>query len=163
MPLWAPLDEVPVRPKANVWSRRHGLDRTTNIVYAGTLGRKHDPTAFGDLARRYRGRGDVRVVVVSEGAAVERLAREKTAERLDGLVLLPFQPFADLPDVLGSADVLIGLLDADAAGYCVPSKVLTYLCAGRPQVGAMPEENRAAEVIVESGGGIIVRRATWRR
>src|SRR5512144_2262239 len=46
MPLWAPLDEVPVRPKANAWSVRHGLDRTTNLLYAGTLGRKHDPTAL---------------------------------------------------------------------------------------------------------------------
>ena len=156
MPLWAPLDEVPVPPKANAWSLRHGLDRTINIVYAGTLGRKHDPAGLCALARHYRGQADVRIVVVSEGPGAERLAREKAADRLNNLVLLPFQPFADLPDVLGSADVLIALLDADAGGYCVPSKVLTYLCAGRPQVGAMPAANRAAEVILESGGGIVV-------
>jgi glycosyltransferase involved in cell wall biosynthesis len=156
MPLWAPLDEVPVRPKANDWSIRHRLDETINILYAGTLGRKHDPAGLCALARHYRAREEVRIVVVSEGDAAERVARQTAADALDNLVLLPFQPFADLPDMLGSADVLIGLLDADAGGYCVPSKILTHLCAGRPQVAAMPSGNRAADVIVESGGGLVV-------
>ncbi len=156
MPLWAPLDELPMRPKANPWSRRHGLDETVNIVYAGTLGRKHDPAGLGEMARRYRGRTDVRIVVVSEGLGAERLAADKAAGQLDNLILLPFQPFSNLPDVLGSADILIGLLDDDASDYCVPSKILTHLCAGRPQVVAMPAANRAAEVILESGGGLVV-------
>src|SRR5690606_30365439 len=40
---WAPLDELPRRPRENEWSRRHGLDATTNLVYTGTLGMKHNP------------------------------------------------------------------------------------------------------------------------
>ncbi|MFO1153499.1 MAG: glycosyltransferase family 4 protein [Rhodospirillales bacterium] len=156
MPLWAPLDEVPLRPKANEWSRRHGLDQTTNVLYAGTLGRKHDPSGLSALARHYREREEVRIVVVSEGDGVRRIAGEQAADGLSNIVLLPFQPFDALPDVLATADVFIGLLDDDAGGYCVPSKILTYLCAGRPQVGAMPETNRSAEVIRESGGGLVV-------
>jgi glycosyltransferase involved in cell wall biosynthesis len=161
MPLWAPLADMPVRPKANPWSLRHGLATTRNIVYAGTLGLKHDPGVLLALARHLqageaRAAADVRLVVVSEGIGAEALARARAAEGLDRLVLLPFQPFTALPEVLAAADVLLALLDAEAGVYCVPSKVLTNLCAGRPQVVSMPPENRSAEVIVESGGGVLV-------
>lgn len=156
IPLWAPLDDMPPLPKSNPWSIDHGLAATTNVLYAGTLGLKHDPQALVALARHLADRPAVRLVVVSEGLGADVLARHKAAEGLDGLVLLPFQPFARLPEVLATADVLLALLDAEAGVYCVPSKVLTNFCAGRPQVAAIPAENRAAEVVRESGGGLLV-------
>jgi glycosyltransferase involved in cell wall biosynthesis len=156
MPLWAPLEDMPLRPKVNPWSMQQGLTTTTNILYAGTLGRKHDPQVLVALARHIRDRPDVRLIIVSEGLGAEVLERAKAADGLDTLVLLPFQPFNRLPEVLATADVLLALLDAEAGVYCVPSKVLTNLCAGRPQVAAIPAENRAAQVIGESGGGLLV-------
>ena len=48
--------------------------------------------------------------------------------------------------------------DHDLSGvFAVPSKVLTYLCAGRPIVLACPEENLAARIIDSSGAGVVVR------
>ena len=55
-------------------------------------------------------------------------------------MLLPYQPFGRLSEVLASADVLVALLESDAGAYSVPSKVLTYLAAGRPILGAIPAE-----------------------
>ena len=52
-----------------------------------------------------------------------------------------------MPDVLGSGDVLIVLLEESAGAFSVPSKTLSYLCAGRPVLGAVPAENLAAEII----------------
>ena len=44
--------------------------------------------------------------------------------------------------MLAAADVLLVLLDASARTFSVPSKVLMYLCAGRPILGgAMPLDN----------------------
>lgn len=154
MPLWAPLDELPVRPKDNPWSQRQGVAATLNVVYSGTLGVKHNPSLLVDVAERYRARPEVRVIVISEGLGAQYLAAEKAARGLDNLLLLPFQPFADLPDVLGSADLLVTLLEPDAGVFSVPSKVLSYLCAGRAQAAAIPDENRAARVIADSGGGL---------
>ena len=34
--------------------------------------------------------------------------------------------------------------------------ILSYLCAGRPIVGVMPDENDAAKTFRESGGGDVV-------
>ena len=67
-----------------------------------------------------------------------------------------FQPFAMLADVLGSADILVAVLEPDAGVFSVPSKILSYLCAGRAILGAIPESNLAYRIITESKAGIAV-------
>ena len=60
-----------------------------------------------------------------------------------------------MPDVLASADVALAILQPGAATYSVPSKVLTYLAAGRPVVAAISADNAAAAVLRESHAGIV--------
>ena len=60
--------------------------------------------------------------------------------------MLPFQPFGALPEALASGDVLLAMLTNDAASHSVPSKILSYLCAGRLIVASIPEDNAAARV-----------------
>lgn len=153
---WAPIEDLPVRPKVNDWSKRHGLDDKVVFLYAGTLGKKHDPAILIDLAKELRDRPEARVVVCSEGPRIDELKSDAEALQLDNMMILPFQPFGDLPDVLGSADVLLVILEAAAGRFSVPSKVLTSLCAGRPILGAMPRENLAAITIVRSHAGLVI-------
>jgi glycosyltransferase involved in cell wall biosynthesis len=72
------------------------------------------------------------------------------------LRVLPLQPAARLPDVLATGDVLIALVEADAGSFSVPSKVQSYLCAGRPILMAAPRENLAARIVVRENAGIVV-------
>ncbi len=154
---WAPLDELPVRARDNPWSRAQGFaDETRNVLYSGTLGLKHNPELLVALARRLGERGDARLVVISEGLGAGVLREAKTAERLDALVLLPFQPYDVFPEVLGSGDVLVCILEPDAGIFSVPSKVLSYHCAGRPILGAIPETNLAARIIEKNDSGAVV-------
>jgi glycosyltransferase involved in cell wall biosynthesis len=67
-----------------------------------------------------------------------------------------YQPYDQLPLVLAAADVLLALLEKSAGEFSVPGKVLSHLCAQRPQVAAVPMVNRAAKVIQESGGGYAI-------
>ena len=156
LPLWAPLEDIPLRDKDNPWSRRHGLTSTINIVYSGTLGLKHNPQHLVTLARRIAHRSDTRLLVISEGLGADFLKEQKEQLNLVNLEIMPYQPFSDLPDVLGSADILLVLLEPEAGIFSVPGKVLSHLCAGRPQVGLIPRENRATRVINESCGGIAI-------
>jgi glycosyltransferase involved in cell wall biosynthesis len=152
---WAALDELPQRPRRNDWARAHGLTDMRVLLYAGTMGLKHDPELLCHLARRFRGVPDVRVIVVSEGIGADHVARVAASERLDNLVVLPFQPYDALPDVLASADVLVVVLEAGAGIYSVPSKLLTYLCAGRAVLGAIPLDNLAARIVARAGAGLV--------
>ena len=110
---------------------------------------KHDPGLLLDLARAHP---DCAVAVVSEGLGADWL-RARAAEA-PNLVLLPFQPFARLGEVLASADILVAVLEPDAGIFSVPSKVLTYLCAGRPLLLAIPPENLAARIVARAGAGL---------
>jgi colanic acid biosynthesis glycosyl transferase WcaI len=153
---WAPLDEISPRPKSNSWTRRHGLDNTEVVLYTGTIGMKHDPAKIFALANALRERPNTAVVVTSEGPAASWLANEARSAGLDNLRVLPFQPYEEYSDVLAAADILIAILEADAGTFSVPSKILSYLCAGRAIVLAAPLENLASRVVVKSGGGVAV-------
>ncbi|MGN6161648.1 MAG: glycosyltransferase family 4 protein [Marmoricola sp.] len=155
IPNWAPVDEIVPVPRDNAWSTEVGLDLRPRLVYSGTLGLKHNPALLPQLAARARQRGvDAQLVIVNEGPAQEVLRTE--AERLGvDLVLLPFQPYERLSEVLGSADVLVVLLEKDAGVFSVPSKTLSYLCAGRPVLGMMPSENLAAGLVEQIGGCVV--------
>ncbi len=154
VPNWALIEEIPVLPKDNPWSRGHGLHDKFVYLYSGTIGMKHNPAMLLELARKHSADLDVRVVVVSEGIGAEWLRKE--AENLPNLLILPYQPFQDLPAVLASGDVLVGLLEEEAGMYSVPSKTLSYLCAARPLLLAMPLENLAARITRDHRAGLTV-------
>lgn len=147
---WAVLDGVRVRPKQNDWARRHKLDDKRCIIYSGVLGMKHNPALLAELAASLR--DDERLVVISEGPGAEWLQ----AKALRNLVVLPFQPFEQLPDVLATGDVLLAVLRPEASQFSVPSKVLTYLCAGRALLLAVPAENLAARIVTANHAGLVV-------
>jgi glycosyltransferase involved in cell wall biosynthesis len=153
---WANLEQIPVLPAGNKWALRHGLHRTVNIVYSGTLGFKHDLQVFPALASSFRHNPDIRIVIVSSGAAADHLRRLAAAEGFENLVVLPFQPYEDVPQVLASAAVLIAPLDPSAGSFCVPSKILSYLCAARPIVLAIDKQNPAARMLAEANAGMTV-------
>lgn len=152
---WAPLRELPIVAKDNPWARQHALVDVPVVLYSGTLGRKHDPGLLVELARRLEPSG-VRVVVISAGASVDWLAGEQRRLGLENLVLHGYQPYERLAEVMGTADVLLTILEGDAGVFSVPSKILTYLCAGRPILASMPAENLGAQTIQRADAGVIV-------
>lgn len=151
IPNWAPLDEVPTQPRDNPWAQAQGLSDSLRFVYSGTLGMKHNPALLLGLAERFP---EAEVLVISQGAGSEWLRVRQ--DSVPNLRLLPFQPFEDLPEVLGAADVLVAVLEPDAGVFSVPSKVLTYLCAGRPLLLGVPPENLAARIVSENNAGLVV-------
>jgi colanic acid biosynthesis glycosyl transferase WcaI len=152
---WAPLDELPVRPRRNAWSAAHGLDERVVVLYAGTLGLKHNPELLVALARALRDDRRVTVIAVSEGAGADYCRQRARADGLDNLLVLPFQPYDALPDMLATSDILAVILEPAAGTFSVPSKVLTYLCAGRPILGAMPAQNPATRLLRQINAGAV--------
>jgi colanic acid biosynthesis glycosyl transferase WcaI len=148
---WAVLEEMPQLPRENNWSRSQKLERRPILLYSGTLGMKHRPDLLYLLAERLK--DECTVVIITDGIGQEFLEKMPP---LENLRLLPFQPYGILPEVLASADVLLATLDIDAGKFAVPSKILTYMCAGRPILFAGPRENLSAAIIQRSGGGLVV-------
>ena len=147
---WAPLDAVMPLPRNSAWAHEQGLVGQQVYLYAGTLGLKHDPSLLADLARRDT---DSTVVVVSEGPGANWL---RDCAMAPNLLILPFQPFERMSEVLAAGDVLVAILEPEAGAFSVPSKVLTSLAAGRPILAAIPGENLAARTIRRANAGVVV-------
>ena len=67
-----------------------------------------------------------------------------------------FKPFSEMPEAMAAADVLVAVLEPDAGVFSVPSKVLAYLCGGRPVLLAVPPENLAARIVARETAGLVV-------
>ncbi|MCC6420279.1 MAG: glycosyltransferase family 4 protein [Gemmataceae bacterium] len=149
---WTPLSEVVPLPQSNPWSREQGLAGSEVLLYSGTMGMKHDPGLIYALARGLAGRKGSVCAVVSEGLGRDYL---EAMPPLDGLRLFDFQPYDRVSEVLATADVLVAVIEENASRFAVPSKVLSYLAAGRPVLLASPADNLAARIVRSAGAGIV--------
>ena len=154
IPNWGPISDISPRSKDNAWSRAHGLVDKTVFAYTGTLGMKHDPTLLYNLAASFKDRPDIAVVVASFGVGADWLRQQNTTQPLPNLHLSGPIPFSDLADAYGASDVLVALLEPDAGIFSVPSKVLAYLCTGRPILLSAPPSNNAVRTIMGANGGV---------
>jgi glycosyltransferase involved in cell wall biosynthesis len=156
IPNWGPLNDVPLRVKDTPWAAQHGLQNRFVYLYSGTLGLKHNPMLLLRLAKALDKDPNSIVVVASRGAGRTALEKHLSVNPQHNLVLLDLQPLDVFPDVLGAADIMVALLEEDAGRFSVPSKILSYLCAGKPTVLSTPLENLAAQVLADAQAGIAV-------
>jgi colanic acid biosynthesis glycosyl transferase WcaI len=151
---WGVIPPDPLPSKDNDWAAQHGLLGRRVLLYSGALGFKHNPQLFLELATEFRSDDDVRIVVISEGYGAEWLSLR--SREFPQLILLPFQSAENYRKALATADVLVAILEPIAAKYSVPSKVLSYMTAGKPILAAIPADNLAARTIKEACAGLIV-------
>lgn len=149
---WAPIDNIDLLPRDNPWAAANLPDAPLRLIYSGTLGFKHNPELLFRLAE---GTG-AEVIVFSEGPAAESLRSKAENAGLGNLQVRNWLPFDDLPHALAGADILVVILEPDAGIFSVPSKVLTYMCVGRPILAAVPQVNLAARLVSGEGAGMIV-------
>jgi glycosyltransferase involved in cell wall biosynthesis len=148
---WGVLEKSTDEPKT--WAHLHNLGDRPILLYTGTLSMKHNPAILVRLAQKLGERAQI--VVVSQGAGAAWLTRAIETHNLTNLAVLPYQDPDQLPAMYASAEVLLVLLTEDAGQFSVPSKILTYLCAGCPVLAAIPAENLAARILEASGAGFV--------
>lgn len=154
VPNWMPSDEIVPGPKDNDFSREFGLGDTFNVLYAGVLGHKHEVAPFLTLARACRDDEGLRIVIVGRGFGVERLRRVQQEEGLANLVLVDWQPHERLSQVLAAGDLLISAIAPQASASSVPSKILSYLCAGRTVLAVVPADNLGRRLVEGERAGV---------
>lgn len=154
-----PIDVELVRPVAPdpAVRTRFGIPQDRFVVlHAGSMGVKQGLMNVVEAAALTR---DTRVcwVLVGDGEAREELVAAVRARHLDETVrFVPFQPDEQVPHMLGAADVLLLNQLRTVKDTVIPSKLLTYMAAGRPVLAAVNAGSQAAEILREAGGGTVV-------
>lgn len=148
-PNWTPVNMFPNRePSAANPNRKIA-------VYAGTLGMKHRPELLLHLAdnSEFKKLGGV-VVVVSQGQGRDFL--QKSENIRENIVLKNFLTIPELGRLFAEASVLLAVLEPEASKYSVPSKIMSYLSAGKPIVASIDPMNASAKILLENNAGIVV-------
>lgn len=153
---WAPIEEIQPFSGPSSWRSEHGLSGKRIVLYSGTLGLKHNPGLLVDAAKALAADPrfvDVALVVVAEGMGANLLKAEKDKLGLANLRLMGFQPYEKLSEILSQAEVLLAVIEKDAGIFSVPSKVLSYMCAGRPVLLSTPVDNLATKTVARADAG----------
>jgi colanic acid biosynthesis glycosyl transferase WcaI len=155
LPNWVDTDFLKPGSKDNPVSRRLGLAGKFVVMYSGTISissnRALERTleAAALLAREK----DIVFAVVGEGLKKNSLREKAASLGLANVVFLPFQPYGDLPGLLASSDVLLVPLDRDKSDLSVPSKLYTFMAAGRPILGLASPDSEVAILLRENDCG----------
>jgi colanic acid biosynthesis glycosyl transferase WcaI len=108
---------------------------------AGQLG-DHDDTIF---------------LLIGDGSDKARLVGMAARESIFNVRFLPLQPRDTLPHMLSAANALLLNQRADVVDMVIPSKLLTYMAAGRPIVAAVHPGSEAAKYIQRAQCGLVVQ------
>ena len=134
---------------ANPLAGFHGL----RILFAGNLGSAQSLETIIAAAEIMRDRPDIHWIIVGDGLMRDTLARQIRERGLEATVaLLGRQPPTEMPRYFAAADALLVTLRADPVfALTIPSKIQSYLAAGKPVIGSLDGEG--ARIIDESGAG----------
>ena len=100
------------------------------VLYAGTLGLKHNVTAMIHAAPALRHLADVHLLFIGRGARYEYIKEFIATNELQNVTLLPFQEEKVMPYSLTTGDVAVIAVDRGGEGVYVPGKTTYYMAAG---------------------------------
>jgi len=138
------------------WRQQEGIANNVFVaLHAGNMGIVSGADMLVDVAQELRARHDILIVCVGEGPLKAGAMKRAAALGLTNLCFKPFQPRAVVPEMHAAAGTLLLTISADGASASVPSKMITYLAAGRPIVCSAPPHAEVARTIASAEAGVL--------
>lgn len=154
---WVDVDFIAPRPQTtSEFRRRHRLQDKFVVLYTGNIAETQGIRTAMRAAQALMAYDSIRLVIVGEKQRLAVLDRFRQQLGLTNVLLLPFVPREDLPDLLAAADVGLILQKQGIVGFNMPSKTQVLLASGRPILASVPVHGAAAQAVAASGGGIVV-------
>jgi glycosyltransferase involved in cell wall biosynthesis len=152
---WLHVDQ----PTQDATAVRHrlGLSQEALIcLHAGNMGLKQGLDNIVECAR-LAASADPRLVFVLAGDGSQRPQLVSLARRyeLRTLRFLPVQPVEAFSSLLAAADILLLNQRASVTSMSLPSKLTSYMAAGRPIVAAVQADSEAAHEVQTARAGVI--------
>ena len=154
LPNWTHI-APPTRDRAQVRAGLGWSDERVTVLHSGNMGLKQGLEHVVAAARLAHRRGlPLRFVLMGDGSQRARLAA--AAAGLPTLEMRPPVAEDGYSDVLAAADVLLVHERPGVVNMSQPSKLTSYLVAGRPVLAAVDGTGTAADALRASGGGAVV-------
>jgi colanic acid biosynthesis glycosyl transferase WcaI len=152
------VDRVRPLPPKSEYRDTLGVPRDAFVVlFAGSMGLKQGLENVVEAAHCLRESSGLVWVLAGDGEM--RQSVEALVENLalpNHVRFLPFQPEDKVASMLAAADVLLLNQVGSVKDAVIPSKLLTYMAAGRPVLAAVNASSQGAEILQEADGGLLV-------
>ena len=162
-PLWSHRDEPESQGPENLRERYGVSEKTTLIVYAGTIGKTQALDRLVAAVRLARENDiDIACWIVGSGTEKERIATLAKACRLDSRIFRLFDsvPTSHVAAFYRASDVqYIGLRADDNANVTMPSKFQTSLMHGKPLL--VDAGGELAWTVIENGVGRVLENDSY--
>ncbi|MEL6603482.1 MAG: glycosyltransferase family 4 protein [Cyanobacteria bacterium J06614_10] len=146
----------PLPKKDNAFRRAHGLEDKFVVLYSGNIARTQGVRTIIRSAAQMQDNPDIRFVIVGEKSQLSELNDLRLELNVHNLLLLPFVPRAELPELLAAADVSLIMQKRNVVGFNMPSKTQVIMASGRPIVASVPLTGAAAQAVQQSNSGLVV-------
>jgi colanic acid biosynthesis glycosyl transferase WcaI len=147
---------IAARMRKNSFSREFGLDDAFTVLYAGNMGPAQGLQTVLEAAELTRGEGRILYVFVGEGTSRDSLQKLARSRNLNNVIFIPQQPYERVPDIYGASDLCVVALASSLVAEAVPSKVYRIMAAERRVLVIADPNSDLADVVRESGAGIVV-------
>jgi len=157
IPDWADTDRVYPISHPTTFRKANGISEEQFVVmHTGNMGKKQDLLNVVRAAELSQNVPDLCWLLVGQGEERALVEREIARRKLRNIRLLPLQPAESLAEMYSSVDVLLLNQKAAIRDAVVPSKLLTYMAAGRPVLAAANKKSEAAQQTLRSECGVVV-------
>jgi colanic acid biosynthesis glycosyl transferase WcaI len=143
-------------PAPNTLTGELGLDGRFVVSYAGNLGPAQGLDVLLDAAARLRDLGDVVIVLIGAGGLWDTLRARIDSEGLTNVRLVPYQPFARVPEIYGMSNLSV-VSQAVATGTdAIPSKIYRIMACGGAVLAATDPASDLGQLVTTAGCGFVV-------
>ena len=155
VPNW--IDATLVQPikTDNAFRREHGLGNKFVVMYSGNLGLSQRLDTVIDAAAKLKHRGDIRFLLIGDGASKRRLERVVVENSLSNVTFLGYQPKERLAESLSAADLHLITMHPNVLSYLMPSKLYGILASGTASIATAPAHTELAEIIEQHRVGFV--------
>jgi colanic acid biosynthesis glycosyl transferase WcaI len=155
IPDWADSQRVYPIAEPTAFRTAIGLSKDNFLVmHTGNMGKKQDLMNVVCAAELSQDMPDVVWLLVGDGEERSAIKKEMEWRKLKNIKLIPFQPVEALAEMYSAADVLLLNQKAAIEDAVIPSKLLTYMAAGRMVLAAASERSEAARHIANAQCGL---------
>ena len=123
-----------------------------NIIFAGNLGRFQSLNKVIDAMIHLKGRNDIKLFIVGDGAVKKELISKVHATKAN-VEFFDQHPANVVKKMISKADIGLVSLSKNIYKYGYPSKIMTYLEQGKPIIAALEKESEIVRLMEQNNYG----------
>jgi colanic acid biosynthesis glycosyl transferase WcaI len=142
--------------EGSAFRQRYHLEEKFLVTHSGNMGVKQGLDVVLGAAALNRGDDSMLFLFVGDGADCGRIQRRAAELKLQNVKFLPLLSQQDFRGLLAASGICLVTQQQSVSEIAFPSKIVTYLAAGRPIIASVNPDCEVARVVRESGAGRVV-------